>query len=81
MIVTQNIDNLHSKAQGKVYENDRKAKENKEGEPGFAFTKDIIELHGNVGYMHCFNKSCYDLNEDEDVPAKFYNSPNEAECE
>jgi NAD-dependent SIR2 family protein deacetylase len=50
MLVTQNIDNYHvdviSEAQGR-----------EEGTPNFAFTDSVYEIHGNVLYMHCINKS------------------------
>lgn len=50
MLVTQNIDDLHTKVikgeprQGKV-----------EGTKDFAFTDGIFELHGNTRYMRCLD--------------------------
>ena len=58
MLVTQNIDNLHK--MGQKTEN--------------GFTEGILELHGNVYYMHC---------SDDDCPAStdFLRSPDSVEEE
>ena len=54
-----NIDDFHCKVLKKHN------KLGKEGEYGFAFERDIIEVHGNVYYMRCFN-ACTD---------KFFHTP------
>lgn len=34
------------------------AKKKKEGEEGFAFTDEVLEIHGNVLYMRCSKECC-----------------------
>lgn len=50
LLVTQNIDNLHTMT---MPASRRAGKQ--EGNSDFAFTENLIELHGNVLYMHCRN--------------------------
>jgi NAD-dependent SIR2 family protein deacetylase len=54
-LITQNIDNLHSQAIGENYHKERESKVI--GSSDFAFTSNIYEVHGNVGYMRC-SKEC-----------------------
>ena len=48
ILVTQNIDNLHTSAQT----SDNRL-EKKEGTADFAHTKGVFEVHGNPLYMRC----------------------------
>lgn len=53
MLVTQNIDNLHTLAMPEGGNRQRIAKQ--EATSDFAFTDGVIELHGNVHYMRCLD--------------------------
>lgn len=53
-LVTQNIDNYHCQLikSSKVL----KTSVYKEGSPGFGFTDNVNEIHGNLCYMRCFEE-------------------------
>ena len=64
MLVTQNIDDLHTIAMP-----GQPRAEKVEGTSDFAFTDGVIELHGNTRYMRCLNF----------CGRKWYTSPNRAQ--
>jgi len=58
-LITQNIDDLHSRLikQSKVLNVANK----QEGEEGFGFTPNVFEIHGNLNYVRCFKEWCLEL--------------------
>jgi hypothetical protein len=56
MLVTQNIDDFHSKKikeSAKLMRSTDKSLEKYQGEIPAAFTPHMYEIHGNSFYMHC----------------------------
>ena len=64
MLVTQNIDNLHSEL---IEQEQKKMVKKEEGTDNYAFTRNVYEIHGNVLYMYCSKRCTGKL--------QFYRSP------
>ncbi len=67
MLVTQNVDDYHCKLLKKSTLLAGEGEPAKEGDLNFAFTRNVVEIHGNFKYMRC----------NGDCPG-FYTAPNEA---
>ena len=68
MLVTQNIDDLHTQAMAP--EDRDKDRKNKDG-ADFAFRDAVYEIHGNVKYMRC----------PDFCDSKWYESPSRADVQ